>query len=420
MRAHPGSAANQLRSTAISVHAPMAQFVATSRRIGSKCQFVLGALFITMAAQVASAAVDINLDALGRDKAAAPADLDQQPVQVAKVGDAFAFSFQFRIVELTADPVNWGFPVKETAATQWVKDNKNPFDPFSKGTAGSPNFSGLSEGLNHAHDKDLDHGTAGDAGYYGPHPHTQLSIWMQPSGTDAIVKVGNSDLKHAFATTHDGVSDHFLEKDEQDTYNIFSNADRDFLGPMDELNSTNFAVPDHKHLGKDTGTSFMNATTHNQPFKIYERMHGEKDETNPLEHRLTARTANLLTAADGGTAPNNSKWFFAASIFYFDTSLATPGREENLKNNTIFRQFDPGWDGTNFAPKWSIAKENGVRLKPDGTMKNFVPFDQEGFFLEPMMHMAVPEPGSAVLLFFGMSMLLGFSGRKRDATSIRL
>jgi hypothetical protein len=403
--------------TAISIVFSRVNLIRT--RICWERWLALGAILLASASQFSSAAVDINLDALGRDKGAAPADADQQPVQVAKVGDAFAFSFQFRIVELNADPVNWGFPVKETAATQWVKDNKNPFDPFSKGTAGAANFSGLSEGLNHAHDTPLDHTTAGNADYFGPHPHTQLSIWMQPSGTGALVKVGNSDLKHAFATTHDTVSDHFLEKDEQDTYNVFSNADRDFLGPMDELNTTTFAVPDHKHLGTDTGTTFMNATTGNQPFKIYERSHGEKDETDPLEHRLTARKANLLTQADGGNAPNGSKFFFAASIYYFDTSLATPGREQNLNNNTVFRQFNPGWDGTNFNPVWTNAKENGVRLKDDGTMKNFVAFDQPGFFLEPMMHMAVPEASTLALLFSGLPTLLAYIWRRRPARSYR-
>jgi hypothetical protein len=133
-----------------------------------------------------------------------------------KVGDAFGFSFQFRVIGNSADPVNWGFPVKETVATQWVKDNKNPFAPFGGANVGGANFSGLTENLNHAHEKELDHGTAGDAAYFGPHPHTPLSLWMQPSGTDKLVKVGNSGLKHAFATTHDGVSDHFLKKDEQE------------------------------------------------------------------------------------------------------------------------------------------------------------------------------------------------------------
>jgi hypothetical protein len=218
-----------------------------------------------------------------------------------------------------------------------------------------------------------------------------------PNGTDAIVKVGNSDLKHAFATTHDGVSDHFLEKDEQDTYNQFSNADRDFLGPMNELDFTSFKVTDHEHLGADTTTTFMNPTTNNQPFKIFERDHGEKDETSPLTHRLTASKADLLTIADGGNAPAGTKWFFAASIYYFDTSLATPAREENLKNNTIFRQFDPGWNnGTmDFNPIWAA---DSMRLKDDGTMKTFVPVNQDGFFLEPMVHTEIPEPGSIVLL----------------------
>jgi len=130
---------------------------------------------------------------------------------------------------------------------------------------------------------------------------------------------------------------------------------------------------------------------------------------------LTARTGQPLTAADGGTAPNGSKYFFAASIYYFDTSLATPGREQILNNNTIYRQFNPGWKRHEFRSLWTNPKENGVRLKDDGTMKNLSPSTNPAFFLEPMMHMAVPEAGTAVLLFSGLPALLGFAWRRRLA-----
>ncbi|HBL13795.1 MAG TPA: hypothetical protein DD379_20850 [Cyanobacteria bacterium UBA11162] len=64
----------------------------------------------------------------------------------------------------------------------------------------------------------------------------------------------------------------------------------------------------------------------------------------------------------------------------------------NLKNNSVFREFLPGWDSTTtkFTPIWM---GDSFRLKSDGMFMTKVPSTADGIFLEPI---TVPEPTSTL------------------------
>jgi len=95
------------------------------------------------------------------------------------------------------------------------------------------------------------------------------------------------------------------------------------------------------------------------------------------------------------------------AIYYFDTSLATPGREQILNNNTSTGSLIPVGTARISFPvdqsqrTWSAAQD-------DGTMKNFVAFRRKpAFFLEPMMHMPSPEQDRRAVVL-RLPALLGF------------
>src|SRR5262249_7441538 len=127
---------------------------------------------------------------------------------------------------------------------------------------------------------------------------------------------------------------------------------------------------------------------------------------DPMEHRLTADIRDLIPAAQGGFAENTpgTMWYFAASYFVYDPDrfgAGAPGREMNLLNNSVFRKFNPDWNGTKFFADGTIDHwldtSMRARIEMDGSIKRIDvdPTDpaNNGVFLTP-----VPEPAGACTL----------------------
>lgn len=347
--------------------------------------------------------------------------------KVDQVGNVAAFTLTVRAKNVGTEAINWGFPMRERADNAWVMANKNFAYPFLADNPmtvaderESPNgFSGWSEGLSHAHDVILPGIPAGvyatGDSFYGPHPHIQMFLFCQPpgnAGLDNLVLLGTSELKHTFSTatqfttmtgpdeestfnTGADANPHFFGPGEIDTYSNSSNQDRDFLGPMSEINKTTFVVANHDHFGTramvpdpadPTGMTMIPLTE--SGFNVWDRDHGEKEDVgNLLIHRLQANVNNL----DPSLQPAGTKWFAAASYF-------VPGESEaDRADNTIYRQFDPT-DLT--AIKWIGASIRGPFLAP-----------RDQYIAAEMSH--VPEP--ATRLLFGVAALgmLVYRGRRR-------
>jgi hypothetical protein len=295
-----------------------------------------------------------------------------------------------------AAPVPWAWPVKEIATTPWVVAN---------------GYSGGTEALNHPHDRILDATAMDQEGYYGPHPHCQLYLFRQSGGAGGLTLIGCSDLKHHFSTQSDeATSPHFMVNDEEDTYGKYlgvgysSNADRNFFGPVADMDAS-YRVASHDHHGAPV--LVVGVPLIEQGFAVYERDHGEPEHAgDKYGHRLQASIHRLLTVnqqtSDGvsGDAPVGTKWYFAASIFMHDPSLngGAGGVENNRTNNTVFRQFAPGWDGANFAPTWVGGS---MRVANDGTMSNLVPVTQPGVFFGPSDHPDCVELKPPIAADFG-------------------
>ncbi len=354
----------------------------------------LSAVPVLFAAPVDAATLDLNVDALGLTNRGT----DNPPEQVALVGGIggrAAFTFTVRASNpdpdgaglMEAPPIDWGFPVFEDMTTPWVQKNK-------PNTLNRTGFSGSSEGIEFEHNKPLEKLADGENGnnYYGSHPHIQLYLFKKTQPMNPFQLLGVSDLKHTFSTKHPNTP-HFLSNSEEDTYSNNSNKDRDFLGPISELNFKTFQVKAHDHFGD---CSFDKPMT---TFVECQRDHGEhtlmgfpghSGVGHELDHRLSSPVKELLTMAEGGNNPAGTKWFFAASYFVFDPAIG--GREMNLKNNSVFREFLPGWDSTTtkFTPIWM---GDSFRLKSDGMFMTKVPSTADGIFLEPI---TVPEPTSTL------------------------
>ena len=413
---------------------------------GAACASFVAACMAWLAPFV-EAGIEIDLNALGRASFQRGGGVIQ-PV-VADVENAFgggkvAMAFSIRGRNIGTDPIPWGFPVKETATTPWVIANKAFPYPFLTDNLATPGvderksalgYSAISEGTNdHAHDAILPAPPNAGENFYDGHPHLQMFIFRRvkiAAGFGPLEKITFSGLKHTFKTDGAGGNNsHFLEdavnpatpivpvnSDEEDTYGNLSNQDRDFLGPMNELNFTTFAVKDHKHFGNDKpkiAADSVNARN----FNVYQRAHGEKEHVGDrFEHRLSVSVRKLLTSVQNdhignpGPAGNlpGTEWYFAAS--YFVPGEAVGDRSDN----TAFRQFDPGPQFaagllTGFDPMWKNA--DSLRLQANGTF-NVIPANGNtnvtGVFIAPM----VPEPTGFLLFVLGLIALLGYGRRRR-------
>jgi hypothetical protein len=348
---------------------------------------------------VNAAPIDLEVNGIGRTSAFSvrqistgvvtpfPDGTDVPLEKVAQVGDIAAFTFTTRAKNVGTDPIKWGFPVKELATTPWVVANGR--------------FSGGSEGLNHAHDTILPAAPNPGHNFYGPHPHIQLFLFCQSpgeTGLNNLTLLGTSALKHTFSTalrftqtsgdfetTFNLDADpnpHFFGPGEVDTYSNNSNKDRDFLGPMSEMDFNTFHVSDHRHF------SDGNPPVTEDGFNVYVRGHGEKEEAgDPLHFRLQANVNNL----DPARQPPGTKWYAAASYFVPDEAVA------DRANNTAYRQFDPAKIGTDDV--WIGATLSGPFLPP-----------REQFVASPLIH---PEPSTLTLVGIGTLGLIGYAWRRR-------
>jgi hypothetical protein len=362
----------------------------------------------SFAAISAMGAPKLEVDALGQtapyrlvristgavvDNATNGAEVPMQ--RVSQVGDIGTFTLTTRAKNDGTDTINWGFPVRELAGNAWVAANGG-------------NFSGRSEGINHEHNKILPGAPAAGHDFYGPHPHLQMFLFCQApdkSGLDDLVLLGTSGLKHTFSTATQfnqphrtdpdlrfelnlgsDANPHFFGPGEIDTYTNNSNKDRDFLGPISEIDKTTFVVANHDHFGTRAmvpdpmNPAVMIPLTENG-FNVWDRDHGEKEDAgDPLIHRLEANVKNL----DITLQPTGTKWFAAASYF-------VPGEAEaDRANNTIYRQFDPT-DLTKI--KWVGASIRGPFLMP-----------RDEFVAGELLH--VPEPSTLLLSTIGIGFLL--------------
>jgi hypothetical protein len=249
----------------------------------------------------------------------------------------------------------------------------------------------------------------------GSHPHLQLTLWAQPGGAGDWQRIGCSDLKHAFSTVYpfpppgqaNGGDDYpaFSSPSpgagmpgEIDDYGNNSDRDRDFYGPMSEMDPTTFVVDKHLHLAGDNEANFRGVDANG--YKVYERAHGQMDYMgagHEIEHLLQADVLSLLTTGQqfngmNGWFPANTKWYAAGTWYVVG--------DTNNDNNTSYREFKPQWNGANFVPMWMGASF-------DGSMNN-----APTKFLLPCMEGAafVPEPASVWLL---LVVGLALCGRRR-------
>ncbi|MCI0462414.1 MAG: hypothetical protein L0Z62_36140, partial [Gemmataceae bacterium] len=297
--------------------------------------FALGAILPLWTASV-HADLDLAVDGIG--VGAVPRggrQIAPQQVAISIPTNRVAFTLTGRVMNMGTEPIRWGFPVRELSSadaqhlaslgilagppTPWVDQNigtvywfGNPLAPVINTTG----YSGLSEGTNtHPHYQMLPTtpdpntpvvvpppGPARDAlvaqlheleTFYGDPVHEQYFVLKQAGGAGHPVElIGHSGLKHAFQTDPLFFPDsngnrrydpntHFLMPGEQDTYGNNSNMDRDFLGPVEEIDPNTFLVTDHLYHG---GGQPLHAIE--SGFHVYNRAHGEKDETDPFAFRL--------------------------------------------------------------------------------------------------------------------------------------
>ncbi len=427
------------------------------RTPGTVLSAALATLLTFLTASAHGDPLDLAVDGIGVGSVqrGAPQAAPQQ-VAIDVLGNRVAFTFTSRIMNVGTDPIRWGFPVRELStpdaqrlqneginagpATPWVDQNVGtqyligfPLTPRTNTTG----YSGISEGVNnHPHYQILPStpdpnspvalpppGPARDALFdqidmletsYGAHQHVQLFVLKQEGGVgNPLEVIGYSGLKHGFQTDPLAVPNdmgqlqvepntHWLMPGEQDTYSNWSNMDRDFLGPVDEMDPNTFKVSDHLHFG---GGLAPYATENG--FNIYNRAHGEMDEADdPFAFRLVAPVTEVDDRGINPNDPNATRWYFAVSYYVWDPNRFGPGmggREMNTDNNTIYRRFDPNFNGGNFNPVWI---GDGVPGSAIGA-----PLHLEPMGYEPVESM--PEPSALVLLGVGMAVVTVYGLRRR-------
>ncbi|MSU58815.1 MAG: PEP-CTERM sorting domain-containing protein [Pedosphaera sp.] len=403
----------------------------TSSKVGCLPFSCLGRLLAgaVVAASVEPAVAALDLKLVSLTKRAS----DQQIEPAGIVGNRAGFTFSVKTENVGDTPISWGFPMYENLGTAWVAANANgvvgagvyPNTGGMTPTRTSPQgFSGITEGINTSHTLPMPNPAPGpgpglftdpnfplNKNFVGSHPHLQLTLWAQPGGSGAWQKIGRSDLKHAFSTVYpfkppdqaDGGDDYpaFSSPGEIDDYGNNSDRDRDFYGPMSEMNQTSFAVAKHLHLaGADLDPTINFRGADANGYDVYERAHGQKEHAgNALDHLLQADVRRLLIN-DGSQKFNGEDGFYAAGTKWFAAGTWYVVGDTDNNNNTLYRRFDPGWDGTKFVPSWDGASFDGSQ------------FDAPAMFLPPDMAGAVPEPGSFSLLLLGGLVLLR---RRRDS-----
>lgn len=421
-----------------------------NKRISSTTNFfaftflgwILAGAIVVEWAEPAAAALDLKLVSLTKRSS------DPNIEQVAIVDKRAAFTFSVKTENAGDKYIPWGFPMYEDFATPWVVANKGqkiypPVNGAGMPTVESPRgFSGITEQIDTPHTLPMPDPPPGpgpgafpdpmnpmmdpndptmeafplNRHFVGSHPHLQLTLWAQPAGSGgAWERIGCSDLKHAFSTVYpfpppdqaDGGDDYPAfsspspgvgKPGEIDDYGNNSDRDRDFYGPMSEMDPTTFVVAKHLHLADaDHGDATRNFRgTDANGYNVYERGHGQQDHKGvgqEIDHLLQADVLSLLDSTQqfngmDGRYNVNTRWYAAAT--WYVVGDTTPN------NNTVYRRFNPGWDGTKFVPSW-----NGASF--DGRFN-----DAPALFLAPCMEGGafVAEPGSLSLLLLGGLSLL--------------
>ena len=283
------------------------------------------------------------------------------PAPGAKQGDAIVGFTLFTLARnVGAEPVPWGFPVIESSDNPWITSNGG--------------FTGQ-ESTNHQHTRSTG---------VGPHPHILFSLYRKPIGGGEKELVGLSDLKHTYRSIDDAGEHHSLGPGAEDPYNHDHNQDQNFYSPYrpggpnpDGFNAQTGALTAHEHFGSKYRPG---------PDTDRERDHGELNfaggtfpdgEVMPADpgHPGHDNIDHLLQARVDALIDSNYCYFVVGTYYVLDD--VDSGNFEN-SNNTLWREFDPGWDGTEFRPVMGSAKGHGLSTLD--------------------AHACVPEPSSLLYL----------------------
>ena len=273
------------------------------------------------------------------------------------------------------DAVPWGFPVIESD-NPWTDAN---------------GFTGQ-ESDNHQHTRSTG---------VGPHPHIRFRIFRNKIGGGVKELIGLSDLKHTYRTAN-SANHHELPVGDEDPYNHAHNQDQSFYSPYrsggpnpDGFDETTGTLMAHEHLGtkyrpgadSDRERDHGEATFGGGMFSSGEIMPADAGHpgADNIDHLLQAK-GELLDAA--------GYCYFLVGTYYVVNDVDS-GNFDN-SNNTMWREFDPGWNGSKFVPRMLSAHGHGLNTLD--------------------AHMCVPEPSFAALVL-GAALLLG---RRRSRRVQRL
>ena len=308
----------------------------------------------------AGAAIDLQLKEITFDdplrhaqvgirayKGADPANAQQShyggdPAPGAMAGDQIVGFTLFTLARnVGSDPVPWGFPVIESSDNPWIVANGD--------------FTGQ-ETSNHQHTRSTG---------VGPHPHIRFRIFRKPIGGGAKELIGLSDLKHTYRTAN-SADHHELPVGDEDPYNHAHNQDQSFYSPYrpggpnpDGFNEVTGALTAHEHFG----TKYRPGADTDR-----ERDHGElmfgggtfpDGETMPADDgHPGADNIDHLLQAKGELLDEAGYCYFLVGTYYVVNDVDS-GNFDN-SNNTLWREFDPNWNGTRFDPVMMSAQGFGL------------------------------------------------------------